>query len=517
VRAELAAVVVLSMIERLLFALAAIRLVDGWMGAWAAAVGSVLAGVLRSVLRQRVTIELRTSLTMALVEGALLREPLALSTERTAAEAAIFEGRHAAEQIVVRQIPATLADGTSGMALLFLLAPADGTTLLVTGTLVAALAVIALLRIAALGSLDRAWAKSLAAANDAMTAFLATTELVASGREQAHIERTRSKVKDWTRTTAGAEWIVAVLQRAPVLALGILAAVVAFRTGSFRLEATVRLLVLIPPLSGLARSAFDLLRASPKLSTLSVAYNKSAATIVRGHGTELVRLPCRVSFEEVEFGYGPLAPVLFNLSFFWNPGSTLGIRGPNGSGKSTILRLILGLVRATSGNICIDGRPLHHLDLHSWRQRTAYLPQRPYLPDDMTVRDLMQLTITNLSDVDAVRALQTTEIWPRLQSDDGAGLATPLGKLSTGEKQRVVLARMLAQPADVLILDEPDENLDSEGRSLLVRILRQAAKTKMIVLAAHDSQLLAATDSIIDLGEQQLQRKPISYPRPQAS
>jgi ABC-type transport system involved in cytochrome bd biosynthesis fused ATPase/permease subunit len=84
-----------------------------------------------------------------------------------------------------------------------------------------------------------------------------------------------------------------------------------------------------------------------------------------------------------------------------------------------------------------------------------------------------------------------------LRRSPGAPLEVKLGALSAGERQRVALARVLLRDAKVVLLDEPDANLDGEGVEILVAILREEARSKMVMVVAHSPAVLAAADRVL--------------------
>ncbi len=192
-----------------------------------------------------------------------------------------------------------------------------------------------------------------------------------------------------------------------------------------------------------------------------------------------------ISWEQVEVRYGDnrvLGPVNVTVA----AGEWLGLIGPNGAGKSTMLRAAVGAA-GFSGNISVDGRDRRPgLDI-------AWMPQRPHLPDSMGVADYVMLgrsphlgylNAETKHDVEAVRiALDKLDL--------GEFGRRPLGTLSGGEAQRVVLARALAQEAPVLLLDEPTASLDPGHAVEVLDVVDElrVAEGLTVVAAAHDLTL----------------------------
>jgi ABC-type transport system involved in cytochrome bd biosynthesis fused ATPase/permease subunit len=149
----------------------------------------------------------------------------------------------------------------------------------------------------------------------------------------------------------------------------------------------------------------------------------------------------------------------------------------------------------------IDGRDLFDFDLAAWRRTAAYLPQRPYLPERATVREAVRLIARSAAD-DAIRAaLERVDLWAALAAHSDAPLDVKVATLSMGQKQRLALARTLAQDGRVVVLDEPDANLDAAGIDLVASLVRAlASEGRSVVVAAHTDRLVAAADDVVDLG-----------------
>lgn len=192
-----------------------------------------------------------------------------------------------------------------------------------------------------------------------------------------------------------------------------------------------------------------------------------------------------ILWSDVSVSYGPtrvLGPVSLEVA----AGEWVGIIGPNGSGKSTMLKSAVGIVDFV-GEVSLAGSlPRPGLDI-------AWMPQRPAMPDGMTVSDyvilgrtphLGYLAAEGREDIAAVeRALRLMDL--------GQFASRPLSTLSGGEAQRVVMARALAQEAPVILLDEPTANLDI-GHAVevlnAVDTLR-ATQSLTVVSAVHDLTL----------------------------
>jgi len=187
--------------------------------------------------------------------------------------------------------------------------------------------------------------------------------------------------------------------------------------------------------------------------------------------------------------------VLSNLSVTINAGEFFGIIGPNGAGKTTLLKLIAGLLKTNQGIIRIFGEPLNRIAVNRRAQIISYVPQENYFYFDFTVLDvvlfgrhpyLKEMERPKKNDIDkAIEALKFTDA---LELKDRNIL-----ELSSGERQRVVLARALASEPKILLLDEPTSYLDITHQVEIIRILKKLNQEGItIVLLSHDINLTSS-------------------------
>jgi ABC-type bacteriocin/lantibiotic exporter with double-glycine peptidase domain len=518
-RAQLLATAFLLVLERLVFAAGAIGITHRLIFVWGATAAVGAVWILRSLFRQRVTSAVREKITMAIAEAALESGANGTLLPGEEAEAAVFEGRYAAEQTMVRHLPSLFAEPVAALVLLVIVKPTGVPVLAVVVALAGSALALGLLRKLTSARQRVAWRNHMTVAQGTLTSIRAATEIVASGKEAGYLANLRIAVGDWTRAAMRAERSAALVQRIPLAAVIVLGAIVVVKTAPLRIDHAIRLGIFFPPLAGLVRSALELVRLAPKILALApvldALYPRPAAE-TRSPADDLVssvpsaaranspppKLPCEIRFERVSFGYSG-ALVLENVSFVWKPGDIFGIRGPNGSGKSTLLRLLLGLVEPSGGRILVGGFDLRDLDLPAWRRCVSYLPQRSYLPEKATVFEAMQLTMPDLTTAEAQVALTRTGAWERLrQSSDGVTkpLHMRMSSLSVGMRQRVLLSRIFARATTVLLLDEPDENLDSDTCTLLMQLLRNLGPSHMVAIATHDIGMLATARGVVELG-----------------
>jgi ABC-type transport system involved in cytochrome bd biosynthesis fused ATPase/permease subunit len=175
------------------------------------------------------------------------------------------------------------------------------------------------------------------------------------------------------------------------------------------------------------------------------------------------------------------------------------LAGPNGSGKSSVLKALLGLGSLVEGMVSCDDVSLAELDGVRWRQSVSFLPQRPYLPPRATIREAVRFVDHDVSDTAIRAALGRVGLVASLAARGSDPLEIRVGSLSAGERQRVALARALCRQSPVLLLDEPDSNLDRAGIDLVAGLATELAKTRLVIIAAHAPEILAVGDLVVNL------------------
>ena len=266
---------------------------------------------------------------------------------------------------------------------------------------------------------------------------------------------------------------------------------------------------------GRALAPIDQAMASYKQSLEArSAYRRIRATLKGRNEKERMSLPTprgELSVEGVAFAMND-APLLEGVSLHLKPGTTLAIIGPSGSGKSTLCRLLLGIWPPSAGSIRLDGAELSSWDSEQLGSFLGYLPQDVELFSGTVAENIARMGKVDAGQV--LRAAQLAGVHELILRLPG-GYDTPIGEygqgLSGGQRQRIGLARALYGDPCVLVLDEPNSNLDEEGETRLMQSLlhlRQEGKT--IVLVAHKPAILAAADEILAF---QMKGAPLYGPR----
>jgi PrtD family type I secretion system ABC transporter len=213
----------------------------------------------------------------------------------------------------------------------------------------------------------------------------------------------------------------------------------------------------------------------------------------------------RITAENVSFApAGSAALVLVNLNFTIEAGDVVGIVGASGAGKSTLMRLIVGIWKPNSGTIRLDGADVYSWDREDFGRYVSYQPQDTELFAG-TVRNNICRFRADADDADVVAAAQAAgahELILRLPK----GYDTELGEggviLSSGQRQRVGLARTLYGDPKVVVLDEPNANLDADGEAALTAaIARLKARNATVLLVSHKQSAFAHATKMMVLNQ----------------
>ncbi len=227
-------------------------------------------------------------------------------------------------------------------------------------------------------------------------------------------------------------------------------------------------------------------------------------TPVRGGGTRAVPADARLELDRVTVRHpGRAEPSLDAASLTVEPGETVALVGPSGAGKSTLLDVVLGFTEPeTGGAVRVGGVDLAELDLAAWRERIAWVPQRPYLFAG-TIAENVRLARPEAGD-DQVRAALREAGADSFVDALPEGAATVLGEdgagLSAGQRQRLALARAFLADRPLLLLDEPTAALDGETEAGIVDAVRRLAHGRTVLLVVHRPALLAVADRVVRIG-----------------
>jgi ABC-type multidrug transport system fused ATPase/permease subunit len=216
---------------------------------------------------------------------------------------------------------------------------------------------------------------------------------------------------------------------------------------------------------------------------------------------ELAPIERSIEVRDVHFAYEPETPTLRGVSFEARVGQVVAFAGAAGAGKSTLAYLIPRFVEPDQGQVLADGEDIAEARLDSLRSQIAFVFQETVL-FDATIADNIRLGNPEASDVEMRRAAQiagAADFIEALPEGYETRLGRGGGKLSVGQKQRLSIARALVRDAPILILDEPTSALDPDTERRLVAALREASRTRIVIVIAHRLSTIREADQILFL------------------
>ncbi|MBN9072820.1 MAG: ATP-binding cassette domain-containing protein, partial [Rhizobiales bacterium] len=201
---------------------------------------------------------------------------------------------------------------------------------------------------------------------------------------------------------------------------------------------------------------------------------------------------------------GSRTPVLQGVSFGIQPGEAVAVVGPSGAGKSSLVRAMVGVWKPFSGAIRLDGSELQHWNQDALGVHIGYLPQSIELFSGTIAENISRFRDAPSSE-EIIKAAMRAHVHQVIQGlPDGYDTQIGTGgrALSGGQRQRIGLARALYGDPSLIVLDEPNANLDSEGEEALFRAIEELKREgKSIIFVSHKMSLVALSEKTLLLAE----------------
>ncbi len=199
-----------------------------------------------------------------------------------------------------------------------------------------------------------------------------------------------------------------------------------------------------------------------------------------------------ISIKKLCGGYGKNR-VIKGISFNIKKGEILGIIGPNGSGKSTLLKLMSRVLNTEDGEVLLEGCDISRMGLKKLSQKIAFVPQETLVNFAYTAEEIVRMgRIPHLKRLQSESKTDHQIVERSLQETDTLTLKDKyINELSAGERQRVIIARALAQEPSILLLDEPTSHLDIGHQVQLLNLLKKLniEKSLTVLIVLHDLNL----------------------------
>ena len=271
-----------------------------------------------------------------------------------------------------------------------------------------------------------------------------------------------------------------------------------FAGGAFRLLPAVNRLTI----------AFQSLRMGKSIvGSLQTDLTEYSSQVLHSVSNDSLKFDSAICFEDVSYIYpGAENPSIISMNFKIEKGSIVGIIGTTGAGKSTLIDVLLGLLRPTSGTVTVDGVDIQS-QMQSWHSQIGYVPQSIFLTDS-SIRSNVAFGV-NLPDIDneqVFRALELAQLSEFVKSlpEEAETLVGERGvRISGGQRQRIGIARALYRNPTVLIFDEATSALDVNTENDVMSSLENIRADKTIVIVTHRISALVHCDRkiVISNGE----------------
>ena len=277
-----------------------------------------------------------------------------------------------------------------------------------------------------------------------------------------------------------------------------------YKTSTFNLPAFIAIIYLIQRIfsyvQNLQTHLQSVFSSLPYLEHVLLCQDQALQNEEKDSGTRPFVFEKAFSFRDVSFGYKEKR-VLSGVSFSIPKGSFIGLIGPSGAGKTTVVDLALRLFKPDSGEILLDGISVLDIDLHTYRKNVGYVSQDIHLIND-TVANNIRFFDESITEEAIVRAAKQAYIYDVIEAlpEKFSSVVGERGiHFSTGQRQRIVIARVLARNPQFLILDEATSALDNESEKRIQEVIENL-KGKITVLAiAHRLGTVMSCDAVFVL------------------
>ena len=211
----------------------------------------------------------------------------------------------------------------------------------------------------------------------------------------------------------------------------------------------------------------------------------------------------KISIKNLNFFYEKKKIIFKKINLTFKKNKTYGIYGSSGVGKSTLINLMLGTLKPTSGKIIYNNNIDISKNLSSWQESISYVPQKPYFFDDSILKNIA--IGVNLDGIDLEKInfcldlVNLKDKVNQLKKKYNTKLGEVGKKFSGGELQRIAIARAIYKNGNILILDEATSALDAKNESIIISRIKKNFGNKIIIIISHKKKLIDECDYIIKL------------------
>ena len=289
-----------------------------------------------------------------------------------------------------------------------------------------------------------------------------------------------------------------------------------YRSPDFNLAALIAIVYLIRQIFSyfeqLQKRVFNMNSLVPYLKKVLEYEELAEKNKERDFGSSTFDFKDILEFKDINFFYNPGRNILEDLNFSIKRGGMVGIIGHSGAGKTTIVDLLLRLFQPNRGKILIDGVDIEKINMKEWRRNVGYISQDMFLKNG-TIAENIKFYDEKITDEDMEEAAKMANIYNFIQTLP-AKFSTLIGErgvlLSAGQRQRVVIARVLARKPKILVMDEATSALDNESEIQVQKVIENLKGKITVLVIAHRLSTIINSDRllVIDKGKIVEQGKP---------
>jgi ABC-type multidrug transport system fused ATPase/permease subunit len=261
---------------------------------------------------------------------------------------------------------------------------------------------------------------------------------------------------------------------------------------------------LVPIIGGISSSTIQIMGVLPDCEIVWRIFGENY-THIRDGNKELGSFKSKIEFNNVTFAYKGRERTLEDIFITFEKGQTTAIVGRSGSGKTTIINLLLHLYEADDGEIKIDGVNIREYKTASWLNKIGVVSQDTFIFND-TIKNNITFSLNHF-DAEVIRAAKYADAHSFI-TELPDGYDTFVGdrgeKLSSGQRQRVAVARAMIREPEILVFDEATNALDNLSEAAIQKAIDEVSKDHTVIIVAHRLSTIANADKIIVLGDRRV-------------